>query len=438
MDCWYCVFFGLCYNWNMDKNEFLEIFNNQSDLLEYLKNSTNLIGAGLNLFSLGYSSETQSKVLSFLKKVNNGDGDDGEGSFSNAADLATYLDLNYSTKQELLLHLISDLKKATDEDVKNAIASLISDLENYFDAKIEALASSENGQKNISEHHLSLIYPFSLPEVPPQVAKVYNLRQFTYLKALNPAYFPTHSVNIDTSEFKHFSRQELVSLYSADKFYNLSETQIMALMQATANEYLLDNGISPCAVEFRPMPLGRNKAVFGEYSPNTGTIYINSNLLGLLDRAKSENNQYLPYQLLSTLIHEATHRIQFANFGNNTTTLKDKAVQIALKEPQSNMSYSEYLGSVDEIDARNASMKYIRESAINLSSSSLASFYNEKKKQELKNTKTDIPAELKPYFTDVYSKEMLVIKGLAKERTDYKVFKNMLANNSQEEEPGNR
>ena len=102
------------------------------------------------------------------------------------------------------------------------------------------------------------------------------------------------------------------------------------------------------------------------------------------------------------------------------------------------MSYSEYLGSVDEIDARNASMKYIRESAINLSSSSLASFYNEKKKQELKNTKTDIPAELKPYFTDVYSKEMLVIKGLAKERTDYKVFKNMLANNSQEEEPSNR
>ena len=42
---------------------------------------------------------------------------------------------------------------------------------------------------------------------------------------------------------------------------------------------------------------------------------------------------------------------------------------------------------------------------------------------------------LKP---DVYSKEMLVIKGLAKERTDYKVFKNMLANNSQEEEPGKR
>ena len=54
----------------MDKREFLEIFNNQNDLLEYLKNSTNLIGAGLNLFSLGYSTETQSKVLSFLKKVN--------------------------------------------------------------------------------------------------------------------------------------------------------------------------------------------------------------------------------------------------------------------------------------------------------------------------------------------------------------------------------
>ena len=112
--------------------------------------------------------------------------------------------------------------------------------------------------------------------------------------------------------------------------------------------------------------------------------------------------------MLSTVIHEAHHRVQFASLNNPDKTEKEKAIAKALLHPQSSMTYSQYLAEPDEIDARDSALKYIRECANEQKgSNSLAQFYNLAKERELASPKEAVSIDTQLLFPDVYSKNMM-------------------------------
>ena len=231
---------------------------------------------------------------------------------------------------------------------------------------------------------------------------------FAATRARDKQHFPTQEIVVNTSKFDNLSRKELVQHFSADKFYSLSSTQKHAFLQAVANEYLSSNGVEPCAVNLVDLPISENSICFGQYNPNTGSIDINRNMLANLESADESNNQYLPYQLLSTIIHEAKHRVQFSMLEDKNLDTKERVVVNSLLHPQNNMSYSAYLAEPDELDARNEALAYIRQAAsTQTGSNSLAQFYNLAKEAEMRNSKAPVSQDMKSLFPEIYEERYL-------------------------------
>lgn len=340
------------------------------------------------------SEETDVLLLQSLISKYNSDSDDGES-------FLTFLSEQFSSKASLLSYLKRVRKQIKDQALLNVILGMIEELEETKTQEKPKEVSAANQSANVLESNIDPV------NVQAMLIKYQDYRLFAARKSSDSNYFPTQKT-VDTREFGKLSRDELISCFSADKFYSLTSNQREALFQAVVNDYLLSNGVAPCGVVLKDLPMSKSSICFGQYSPNSGCIYLNKNLFANLESADEANNQYLPYQVLSTLIHEARHRVQFSMLDCPNLGEKDQKVVNSLLHPQSSMSYSQYLSEYDEIDARNAALAYMREAANNQKgSNSLAKFYNLAKEREIKNPKKDISSNMKAYFPDIYNNTYL-------------------------------
>lgn len=239
--------------------------------------------------------------------------------------------------------------------------------------------------------------------------KAKNYGDYAYEKAKNSSFTATKAPTIDTSPLQGLSRAQLVEMFDPKIFYSLSDKQREVLFQAVVNDYLAEHGVSPCAVQLGNLPIGNGKVCFGQYAPTAGKIEINKRLFSNMDELSNVSNAYLPYQILSTLIHEAHHRVQFMNIDNAPTSEADRLVKKSLIEPQSGKSFRSYLAEPDEVDARNASLAYLRECVLSpdklKNATDLAKFYNDTKAQEMKNGKLPVPRELMEANPEIYGTE---------------------------------
>jgi len=228
---------------------------------------------------------------------------------------------------------------------------------------------------------------------------------FAFNKQLDKDYFPTTEPIYSTGEFGQLSRKELLECYDAKNFFNLSNEQICALLQATASNYCLANNVSPCAVEFADLKTNDDMVNFGQYCPSQGKILLNKNFLDQLSLARETNNQAFIYQLLDTVIHESHHRTQFANMEMSNNP-KQSLINNSLTHPQGGLSYEEYLSEPDEIDARDSALRFFRQ-AIDLCPESQADglkrFYMHQKMREQKNGKAPVSSSVESFFPDVYN-----------------------------------
>lgn len=243
--------------------------------------------------------------------------------------------------------------------------------------------------------------------------KAKNYADWSFEKFKDSSFTATKKPVLDTRSLDNLSRNQLVSMFKPNVFYSLSDRQKQVLFQAVANNFLLANGVSPCAVELVNLPHDSKSVCFGEYVPAKGTIYLNSHLLSAMDAMYEEGNTALPYKILSTIIHEAQHRVQFMNFDKQPRTEAERLLKASLIHPNASKSFADYLSEPDEIDARNTALAYIRECANNCEKPdealALATFYNAEKERELSNGKKPVQDALMQSNRDVYSASMLKV-----------------------------
>ena len=372
-------------------NKFDDMFSEYNNSLENTKQNYQQ-STNKDLEVEGSKERDKELLNTFIKQYNDDDGENGS--------FFDFLSRKFKNQTSLLSFLKRVKKLVGNPELLNMIENMIASLEQSTEM---AEIQPQNKEQPIQQE------PLKDTAVAQMMASKYqNYSLFAANKTRDKNYFPTSPVTINTTRFDNCTRSELVKNFQADKFYSLSTTQKQELFQAVVNDYLTSNGVEPCNVSLSNLPIDEKSICFGQYNPNTGSIHINRNLLTNLDSADEANNQYLPYKILSTLIHEAQHRVQFANLENDNTSEKDKLVSNSLMHPQNCMTYSQYLTEPDELDARNAAQEYIRQQAKNQTgSNSLAQFYNVTKEDEIKNNKRDVPSKIKDLFPDIYNNQFL-------------------------------
>lgn len=370
--------------------EFIDMYLIYSDLKNISKKSSSLSDAELKAIE---------KNLKIYIDSDDTDGSDDSGSNS----------ISISEEKEISNDLIDiltyNLKNCKNSKQKNKLQKLINELKEKLKKRLENLSVDEQKQtESISKELKNSCaneeeYKFVKEQLGNKF-KEYSI--FAFNKTLNKDYFPTKSQSIDTSNLDNLSRNELLSFFEPDKFYSLSQKQIAALLQATANDFLKSKGVSSCAVELQDLTLNNKNIVFGEYNPNKGSIAINKNLLSLADNLKDKKDEYLPFKILETVIHESEHRCQFYMQGKEPVLTKDKVIQDAIRNPSYN-SYSSYLSSPEELDSRNCALEYIRNAANELDSDNLRTFYNLQKESEMQKPKKPVSKSIEDMFPDIYN-----------------------------------
>lgn len=257
-------------------------------------------------------------------------------------------------------------------------------------------------------------------------SKAKRYGDFSFERAKNPAFKATTRPTIDTRNLlsslnkeksqkenptEISTRDQLVQMFEPSTFYRLNQRQKEILFQAVVNDYLQSQGVEPCAVKMSKLHMGNHTVAFGEYVPTEGVIKLNSKLFNNIDEMSNVNNPHFPYRILSTLIHEAQHRVQFMNIDNPPKNLAEKAMKESLFLSQSGKNFSDYLAEADELDARNASLKYFREQANNsnnpATAKALANFYNFAKQEEINNGKSPVSQTLMNEYQDIYDEKFL-------------------------------
>lgn len=345
-----------------------------------------------NLYIKDEGAKDKQLLYSLIKQYNDDSGE--SGSFFG------FISAKFKSKASLLAFLKRVRGLIDNSSLLEAIEGMINSLENS--------SQKEEAQANKNEKQIS--QPLTDPVQASIMATKYReYSLFAVAKSQNKNHFPTERSIVNTTSFKNLSRNELVKNFQADKFYSLTSTQKQALFQAVADEYLSSYGVEPCAVNLVDLPISDKSVCFGQYNPNTGSISINKNLLANIDSADEANNQYLPYQILSTIIHEARHRVQFSMLNDKNLSDKERLVVNSLMHPQENMSYNSYLAEPDELDARNEALAYIRQVATSQqgTDNSLAQFYNLTKENEMQNSKSPVSPKVMENFPDIYENTYL-------------------------------
>jgi len=343
--------------------------------------------------------------------LNSDDSDDGTDDGSNSGSLD--IDNESSNKQtkidnQFISLLEKYLKKIKNSKEKSKLTNLINKLKKHL-KEIQESFEDKFKKEEIKEKIEAIDDSNNTPD-PAKAYEIYSkfkdLQEFGFNKALNKDYFPTKNPTINVSNFEKLSRNELVEMFSAENFYKLSKKQVLELFQATANEFLSANNVSSCAVIPEDLPYTNKHVVFGQYSANSGAIYLNSNLIDSIENAKDSQNQALPYLILETIIHEAEHRVQFSKLDEKYLSEKDKIINNSLTRPR-NTKFSEYLIAPEELDARDTALQYFREVSSETNNESLKAFYNAQKQREMNYQKHSIISKNQQYFQDIYNKQLL-------------------------------
>ena len=312
-------------------------------------------------------------------------------------DNSKFYNCSYSDLERLLSYLIKLYKITSDESLKNRLISLILKTEIFLDEKQKSSEEQDHSKENTTSEQkvVKEIYD-------PIQDKAKRYSDFAFLKSQYPNFSALTKPTANTKDFDDLSRTELVSMFDPKSFYALSTSQKEGLFQAVVNEYCLSNGVAPCKVALTPLHLSNNSVVNGQYVPARGVINLNSRLFDHIDELDNISNEYFPLEILSTLIHEATHRIQFATIEDPAQNPTDQLIKQSLVSPQQGLSYAAYLSEADELDARNSALKYLKENVIMSENPVLASFYNNQVDREQRLLKEKVPAEVKECFSEIY------------------------------------
>lgn len=332
--------------------------------------------------------------------------DDNSGETTSEFGFIEYMLTLFNSKQNLSNFVRSAGDQAKEKAIKNKTKEVLN--------KIESITEPvKNKKENIKK------------EEPKED---YTLKFKSYAEfAINSAIEESNQeVDALTQTKNIYNRENLVDMFNAKNFYALNKTQTKELFQNVVSEYCLSNGVEPCKVVYEDLPASSKTICYGQYNPASGEIAINKKILNLLSKKSLTKNQYLPYQILTTLVHESRHRVQFANINNTNASEDLKLVTKSFMQSQKNKTHSQYLAELDEIDARNAALQYIRETSLNTDNQVLQAFYNQKKKEEINNGKENIDENLKPYFTDVYDNKFIQCNQKNIFKTEKRDFLNLL------------
>ncbi len=295
-------------------------------------------------------------------------------------------------------------------DYFNLLQSTITDrkLKHRIDVLLAKLISKIDNTKNDIYVNISKIAKakgLNKTQAEILARKYANLADYSLNKAVDESFEPKPKL-AGTGPFTSATREQLVSMFDSDKFYKMNNKQRTQLYQAVVNDYCRSKDIDPCGIKFTNLPISDKSVCFGEYVPSEKCVYLNSKVLDMIDEAGSVSNNYLPYQILSTIIHEAQHAVQFSKIQNQAESVKDFAISNALFNPQENLTYNQYLAEPDELDARNEAQQYIANMALKTGKPELKAFYNSKKISEINNKKVEVEEEIKNCFPDIYNEQL--------------------------------
>lgn len=344
------------------------------------------------------------EISSLLKKIKDLSGID----FSdNTIDFERYEKLSDKDKTKLLELLMKLYDKTKSKSVLDMIEKVKKELEKGSENRKE----QDQNQESTQQEHSSNKNKSANEQTIENKAKNYG--DWAFEKFKNKEFSATKKPTLDTRNLDNLSRSQLVSMFRPNVFYSLSNSQKQVLFQAIANDFLRENGISPCAVEMANLPFDSKSICMGEYVPAKGAIYLNKQIFENMDVLDEENNIALPYKILSTIIHEAEHRVQFMNFDKAPKSEAERLLKKSLVEPSKSRNFADYLAEPDEIDARNTALAYVRECANQCTrpeeALALATFYNTEKSRELSNGKSSVSEAVMQENRDVFSNSMLKV-----------------------------
>ena len=308
----------------------------------------------------------------------------GDKTFSN------FNNLSHSDYTALLNYLVNLLIQTEDSDKIDKIKKLIAEL---YGKQVQA-----NRNNNTTEE---LTFAKTERDLPKQKAIDYSEYAVQQLSGFSDV----PEITIDVSSFEHLTDEKLFEYYNADKFYKLSKQEQQALLQTSVNRYLDASGVSRIPVVLdRKMALNDRFVEYGNYKPNHKTIYLNDNLFNNIDQ--NDGNAFLPLKLLSTVIHEARHHVQFSKFNSNPTNNVEQLIQKSMQQSQASLSFKEYLSQADELDARNAALEYMRNAATKTQNINFAAFYNSEKRNEQLNKKSPSSEVMMNACQDIYDNQI--------------------------------
>lgn len=371
------------------------------------KESNKIIGKGVDISLSNLSYEEQNLVLTIIRhnaELNN----EADATFS----LLEYLELKFDNNPELIKNNLNKVMSSTDNiEFRKKINNLITQIDVHY----KNIPST--GDEDIDKMRQSLNYPLKTKKPNKIIDKLYDVRQFLFDKVVDPLKQKFSPIKIDTSEFDDLNRQELVRMYKSDKFYDLTEEQQMALYQATVLEYCKANNVKPIPIKARNLDKNTN----GEYVVSSHKISINQDLLDKIRNARKTKDQYCAYKILSTLIHESRHGYQFTEMLKHPKNERENYVKHNYSLfPCNNLD--KYLSLPEELDARCASLEYLKEAALNCSPAekdSLIKFYNQQKETEMNNRKRPVKPSVQKHFNEIFNGTILT-RGLKSSQNQQK------------------
>lgn len=319
--------------------------------------------------------------------------------------LFTILPYVYGSYTNGIKNLVETLKEVKNSDQGD-------DRTQKLKTKLDSLIHTVNTQvvenKPQEDHEF-----YTIKEIMNRPKKQIGLRQYVYFynyvlnKELDNGYKGAEPNPINVGEFDKLSRDELVAMFDANKFYELSEEQRKMLYQAVINDYCRENGVKTATLSIDNLPMDSNSICYGEYSPSQSKITLNKTVLDCIKQAEVSKNPYLPYKILTTLVHESQHRVQFENYNNPPTEKLYKVLSnMKQNEKYPYKSSVDYLTSYEELDARDCALGYIKSAVANSQDPKLKKFYNTLLHEERSNRKRDIPQIDKAMFANIYGEEV--------------------------------
>ncbi len=152
------------------------------------------------------------------------------------------------------------------------------------------------------------------------------------------------------NKFNKDNYNSTIELFNPENFYSLDKDSVINLMNSLVTNYCAKNNTPAPTVETGTFAKpAEGKFVFGCNYTNTNTVVINEDLLKVFDQCKKKKDPTLPARIMQTCIHEAEHSVQ-----------NHKGMKFCGKT-KSSEDFLEYARQAEEVGARNAAIKEMKE-----------------------------------------------------------------------------